>query len=74
MGPVGAAVVVYEEFVAGRVAGRVVFGGPASDRVWGVGLLMLVVGGFVGVLETADEEFAGEGDVDVHVAVHGVFR
>ena len=31
------------------------------------------VGGLVRVLEAADEEFAGEGDVDVDIAVHGVF-
>lgn len=46
-------------------------GGSAVDFVRGVGFLF--ERGFVRGFETADEEFAAVGDVDVDVAVHGVF-
>jgi len=56
------------------VRGRGV-GGPVGDGVGRVGgLAGTVVGGVVGAGgEAADEELAGEGDVDINVAVHGVF-
>lgn len=85
VGPVGAGVVVDDEFVVSWVLGWVVVGGPAVDVVrwvrfrvvWESAFAVAVVGfevlvRLVRVLEPADEEFAGEGDVEVYVAVHGV--
>ena len=71
VGAVGAGVVVDDEVVVGWVFGGVLLGRAAADVSGGVGFL--VVGVSAGVFETADEEFAGEGDEDADVAVHGVF-
>ena len=46
-------------------------GRAAADIGRWVGFL--VIGVLAGIFETADEEFAGEGDEDADVAVHGVF-
>ena len=63
IGAVGAGVVVDEEVVGAGVFGCIM-------------VVVVVVGGRgvgKGGFETTDEEFAGEGDVDADVAVHGVF-
>lgn len=73
-GSVGAAIVIDDKLIARRVTGRFVFGWFVGYLIGGVGFLVLVVGGFVWMFETADEEFAGKGNVDIYIAVHGVFR
>ena len=72
IGPVGAGVVVDNELVVCRVLGRLFVWGPALDLCRWMRFLFFRV--FPGVLEAADKELAGPGDVNAHVTMHGVFR
>lgn len=89
LGPVGAGVVVDNEFVVVRVAGRFgcewaasYFLGGMSDVVVDAALSFAlsscdfffnVAAARVRFLEAPDEEFAGECNVNAYVAVHSVF-
>ena len=74
MWSVGAAVVVNHQLVILRIFGR----RGIWWSTWKIGIRMRFligrIGGFFRVLETSDEEFAGACNVNVHVAVHSMFR
>ena len=73
VGPVGAAVVIDDEGIVGWVIRRVTLRWSTGYIDWRMSLLVVRGAFFMGSLETSDEEFAREGNVDVHVTVHGVF-